>query len=238
LDLDSVAMEEIQRRVDQAGIAFMAEFARRQCPATLRLKELLATVLGPPRLLFCHQRLPLDVPATRTSDRRPTRSMRQELIELVDWCRYVVDKEPKWVTGMTWHSAGARRGDDYRMMSLDFSDGEGPGPGPVAQISCGRYIPSGWAEAATYRPLAAMQISCQRGIAFVDLPATVIWFDEAGRHQESLETERPVGEQLLTQFYRAVTSLVSKCNLQQACQALWIVEQAHQSHCEGRRVKL
>ena len=27
----------------------------------------------------------------------------------------------------------------------------------------------------------------------VDLPATLVWFDEAGRHQESLDSERPVG---------------------------------------------
>ena len=37
---------------------------------------------------------------------------------------------------------------------------------------------------------------------------TLVWFDTAGRHQESLDSERPVGEQLLTHFYRSVTSLV------------------------------
>ena len=58
------------------------------------------------------------------------------------------------------------------------------------------------------------------GIAFVDLPATLVWFDEAGRHQESLESERPLGEQLLTHFYRAVTSLVRRtCDLEDACLA-------------------
>ena len=87
-----------------------------------------------------------------------------------------------------------------------------PASGPVAQISCGRYIPAHWQEAITYRPLPALQVSCRNGIAFVDLPATLVWFDEAGRHQESLESERPVGEQLLGQFHRAVTSLVRKTN--------------------------
>jgi len=47
----------------------------------------------------------------------------------------------------------------------------------------------------------------------VDLPATLVWFDEAGRHQESLDSERPVGEQLLTHFYRAVTSLVRRTSI-------------------------
>ena len=87
-----------------------------------------------------------------------------------------------------------------------------------------------------YRPLPALQVSCERGIAFVDLPATLVWFDEAGRHQESLESERPVGEQLLTQFHRAVTSLVRKTNdLEDSYKALMIVEQARRSQAEKAR---
>jgi hypothetical protein len=40
----------------------------------------------------------------------------------------------------------------------------------------------------------------------------LVWFDEAGRHLESLETEMSVGEQMLTQFHRTVTSLVRRRN--------------------------
>ena len=84
-----------------------------------------------------------------------------------------------------------------------------------------------------------MQVSCEYGIAFVDLPSTLVWFDEAGRHQESLESERPVGEQLLCQFHRAVTSLVRKtCDLEDAYRALCIVRQARRSHEQGRRISL
>lgn len=238
LDLACHEAEQIKQRVEQAGIAFMAEFSRRQSPATLRLKELIATALGEPRLVFCHQRIPLGE-ERNPGPACPQPSMRRELVELVDWCRYVVGKEPRWVSGMTCRGAAEGGEHDYQMMSLDFSAGDQPGTGPAAQISCGRYIPSRWSEAITYRPLASMQISCQRGIAFVDLPASLIWFDEAGRHQESLESERPVGEQLLTQFYRAVTSLVSKpCNLEDACRALWIVDQARKSHRKGRRLAI
>jgi predicted dehydrogenase len=130
-------------------------------------------------------------------------------------------------------------GDDYEMMSLGFCDNGSQGSGPIAQISCGYYIPARWPEAITYRPLAALQVCCQRGIAFVDLPATLVWFDEAGRHQESLDSERPVGEQLLMHFYRSVTSLVNKtCDLEDACRALRIVDRARRSHEEGRRIEL
>jgi len=229
----------IKRRIEQAGVAFMAEFPRRQSPATLRLKELIATALGEPRLIFCHQRLPLVEPTDDSARREGQAWMVRELVELVDWCRYVVGRDPKWVTGTTWHVALDRCGEDYQMMSLDFSEGGRPGAGAVAQISCGRYIPAQWCEAATYRPVAAMQISCERGIAFVDLPATVVWFDEAGRHQESLDSERPVGERLLTQFYRAATSSGS-CggDLEDAYRALLIVEQARKSYRKGRRLAI
>jgi predicted dehydrogenase len=84
-----------------------------------------------------------------------------------------------------------------------------------------------------------MQVSCMKGVAFIDLPATLVWFDDAGRHQESLESERPIGEQLLTQFHRAVTSLVRrKSDLEDAYLALQVVQQARRAHQEGRRVEL
>ena len=56
---------------------------------------------------------------------------------------------------------------------------------------------------------------------------------------ESLDSERPVGEQLLTQFYRAVTSLVRKTSdLEDAYRALQIVLCATQSSRQGERVEL
>jgi predicted dehydrogenase len=239
LDLDPTEAQQVKSRVEKAGVAFMAEFPRRHAPATVRLKELIATELGSPRLLFCHQRSPAKTRANLLPGWPPRPVAMRDLVELVDWCCYCVGWSPTGVTGLM-HKRGCPTGEeDYQMMSLDFSDPKYPGTGPVAQISCGRYIPAAWHEAITYRPLAALQVSCDRGIAFIDLPATLIWFDDAGRHQESLESERPVGEQLLTQFYRAVTSLVRKASdLEEAYRALCIVQQARRSHAEGRRIKL
>ena len=77
---------------------------------------------------------------------------------------------------------------------------------------------------------------CARGVAFVDLPSTVVWFDEAGRHMESLASERPVGEQMLMHFHRAVTSLVRKtADLEDAYRALKVVLAAQSSSETGRR---
>jgi predicted dehydrogenase len=240
LDLDPEEAQAVKRRVEESGIAFMAEFPRRYASATLRLRELIATRLGRPRILFCHQRSPAPLLGNHIAQREPHHAALRDLVELVDWCSYVVDLPPTAVTGLVHRShIDSRVEEDYHMMSLDFSDPAAPGTGAVAQISCGRYIPAEWHEAISYRPLAALQASCANGIAFIDLPSTVVWFDEAGRHQESLDSERPVGEQMLTQFHRAITSLVRKTSdLEDAYRALTIVQQARRSHAEGRRIPL
>jgi len=109
----------------------------------------------------------------------------------------------------------------------------------MAQISCGRYMPSSWPEAVAFRPPAALQVCCERGVAFVDLPSTLTYFDAAGRHMESLDSERPVAERMLMHFYRAVTSLVRKVNdLEDAHTALSIVLAARESFATGKRVAI
>jgi predicted dehydrogenase len=238
LDFDPTQARLIKDRVESSGVAFMAEFPRRLAPATLRLKELIATRLGAPRLLFCHQRVPTE---SRSGHRLTTNdpvSRTHDLVELVDWCRYMAGCEPTSVLGLTHVRQSEPQEIDYEMMSLDFS-GSAPGTKITAQISSGRYMPACWPEAAGFRPPAALQVACEDGIAFVDLPSTLVWFDNAGRHMESLDSERSVGEQMLSQFHRAVTSLVrSTTGLEDAYRAMLIVQQAHQSHAEGCRIEL
>jgi predicted dehydrogenase len=236
LTFDLEQARTIRQRVEQSGVAYVGEFPRRHAPATLRLKELLATRLGSPRLLFCHQRL------REASERDAAQAVpglaptTQMLAEMVDWCRYIVGREPRAVAGMAYHNGAGDATPEYEMASLDFSTADGFGAGPLAQISCGQYIPATWHEAITFRPPSQLQVCCERGMAFVDLPSTVIWFDEAGRHMESLEADRPIGEQLLMQFHRAVTSLVRQTSdLQDAYRNLEIVLSCQESARQGRR---
>lgn len=233
---------KLRHRVQRAGIAFLAEFVRRHCPATIRLKELIATSLGEPRLLLCHMRSPLsrgtNHPGSGAAD-----PVRREIVELVDWCRFVVGSEPRWVTSTAHRELPRFPGDagqiDYQCISLDFSDRDLPAAGALAEIRCSRHIPQDWSEALGYRPQAGMQIACRRGVAFLDLPSSLVWFDRAGRHQESLDSERPVGQVLLTRFHRAVTSLVAKTSdLEDACRAIQILHQAVRSREEGCRIEL
>lgn len=231
LDLDPVHDEPVRLAIERSGVAFMTEFPRRLAPATLRLRELIATRLGPPQLLFCHRRIQTDGPSRQDTSER----LRSEFIELIDWCRYVVNHEPASVTSTSYRNPD-RPEVPYRCLSLAFPE-TAIGPAVTAQISCGNYIRSTWHEAVSFRPPSAMQICCERGIAFVDLPANLVWFDDAGRHMESLETELPVGEQLLRQFHRSVTSLVrNMSDLNDAYRAATIFAAALQSEREGKRI--
>ncbi|MCE9605571.1 MAG: Gfo/Idh/MocA family oxidoreductase [Planctomycetia bacterium] len=237
LQLDPEQAQLVKQRVDESGVAFMTEFPRRHAPATLRLKELIATRLGKPKLLFCHARVPAEHQQGKPGSNQ---SPSNDLMELIDWCRYVVGSEPTSVVGVRHYRGEEPKHDDYQMMSLDFGDlKNGPGTSATAQISCGRYMPSAWAEAVAYRPPAALQVACENGIAFIDLPSTLVWFDNAGRHQESLESERPVGEMMIGQFHRAVTSLVRNAGgLEDTYRALTVVRAANDSFTENRRVFL
>ena len=239
LNLSSEAAASLKERVDKAGIAFVAEFPRRHAPATLRLMELIATQLGRPRLLFCHQRSVVGEHVGGNIDANHDQTMFQYILGQIDWCRYVMDRRPTYVTGVVHGDSQTPAAEDYWMLNLDFSPSGEPGAGAAAQISCGRYVPADWEEAISYRLLPALQVSCENGIAFVDLPATLVWFNEAGRHQESLDSERPLGELLLMHFYRSVTSLVRRsADLEDAYLALNVAQAARHSHEEGCRVEL
>ncbi len=234
LELDAAGAADLCQRVDRSGIAFMAEFLRRHAPATLRLKELIATRLGPPQLLFCHHRA-----SGRRRGRNSTRlfSATHRLSELVDWCCYVVGQPPTSVWGVSCQLDPGGQ-EHFRALSLDFPPGP-TGSRALAQIRCGNYLPPQWSAARAFRPPPQLEVRCQRGIAYLDLPANLVWFDEAGQHQEALEDERPVGEQLLMHFHRAVTSLVRKrSDLEDAFGALRIVSAAKRSATLGRRIPL
>ncbi|MCU0715168.1 MAG: Gfo/Idh/MocA family oxidoreductase [Pirellula sp.] len=238
IDLTSSAAADLKGRIQSSGVAFMTELSRRFAPATLRLKELIATRLGRPRLLFCHRRLTCENKDIRHARSLEARSQR-ELVELIDWCNYIVGQTPDWVQAIRHASRESVSTADYQIFSLGFGSPEQDSKAILAQISCGAYIPEVWHEAITYRPPAAIQVCCEKGLAFVDLPSTLVWFDDAGRHQEALDTELSVGQQMFSQFHRAVTSLVcNSSDLEDACTALAILDLAKKSMGAQARVPL
>lgn len=232
LDFNPAPEDPLRAAIERSGVAFMVEFPRRFAPATLRLRELIATHLGAPRLVICRRRL--QPSGNRTNHLPPPADvLRRELLELIDWCRYVVDREPLAVS-----SGGSITTDEVVFRSLQFEFPATPSLPPVlAQLSSGNYIQTNWHEAIGFRPPSDMEICCEHGVAFIDLPTRLVWFDEAGRHVESLESERSVGEQLLSQFHRSVTSLVRNIgDLDDAYRAASLLAAAVDSERLGRRI--
>jgi predicted dehydrogenase len=247
LDVTPDQALEINQRIESSGVAFMAELPRRHAPATIRLKELIATRLGQPHLLFCHQRMPTESQSDRRRRGKYCPLVWRNMMELVDWCRYLVNSNPISVVSAIQERHDTKKDLFYQMVSLDFppiqvdvEGGETPTPvRPLAQLSVGHYIPQRWPDALSFKRPAAIQICCENGMAFIDLPSSLIWFDDAGQHTESLETERAVGEQMLDRFYRAVTSLIRKTtDPQDAYRAMKIVMCAHESARSGDRVNI
>ena len=236
LDFDPHRQSAVRHAIEQSGVSFMAELPRRFAPATLRLKELIATHLGAPKLIRVHRQSVCDDKLNRAgpSTCRPEDS---ELVELVDWCRYVVGHTPTCVTSVCQENAFQSLLLQYTTttMSADAEDHQGV----IAEIATDSTLPSRWKEAASFRKPASMKIQCENGVAFVDLPSSLVWFDDAGRHVESLETESPVGERMLRQFHRSVTSLVRDLGgLVDAYDAASVVQAARESHENGCRVNI
>jgi predicted dehydrogenase len=235
LDLDLERSDEVKKRVEESGIAFMVEFPRRHAPATVRLRELMATRLGPPWLLQCHgrdsQSGPDELRSTGSRYRPPSEDPGwQSMVEMIDWCCYIADRPVIAVTASD-HATGASDR-HWRRIQLEFDADQGL----VADLHDGRTVPRGWEEAENFRAPAELQVSCQHGVAFIDLPATLVWFDEAGRHVEKLEQDRPVGQQMLTLFHRCVTSLVRNIDsLEDSCRALRLMQAAEQSLQDGEK---
>ena len=246
LDVSQGQALEIRQRIDQSGVAFMAELPRRHAPATIRLKELMATRLGQPRLLFCHERMPIEGQSNSLRRGEYCPLAWRNLMELVDWCRYLVNDEPESVISAIHEQHDDRLDMFYQMVSLAFPSqtgeqwtGASAGCTPQAQLSVGHYIPERWPDALSFNRPASLQVCCENGMAFIDLPSNLIWFDDAGQHTESLESERPVGEQMLDRFHRAVTSLIRKTtDPLDAYRAMRIVVSAYRSAETGQRVTI
>lgn len=199
-------LEPLTDRVEASGVPFMPEFARRFYPATLRLRELLATSLGKPRLIIGHNRLygfdryGAPGPTTQIS---PAPLLLDPGAFLLDWCCFLFQSIPVRLQG--WEGVvlpgkeGTSEADpDFESFVAEF-DGGG-----LAQISIGRYHRPAWGDASKFLPPPGFQVFAERGAAWVELPDRVQWSDSEGTHEETLPLEPTVGDLLNDQFHRLV----------------------------------
>ena len=239
LDIAPEQVAEIRSRVEKSGVVFMAELPRRFAPATIRLKELMATKLGRATQLFCHDRMTTESQTSHLRRGKFCPLTWRNLMEQVDWCCYLADRDPTSVISSVHRPEVNGHSTFYQAITLNF-DPAGPGvPEASGQLSVGYYMPESWREALSFRRPSSIQVLCENGVAFVDLPSSLVWFDDAGQHTESLDSDRSVGEQMLMHFHRAVTRLVrDRADLAVAYRAMKVVISANDSAHSGRRVTM
>jgi predicted dehydrogenase len=202
---DAAELESVAALVDQSGIVFMPEFARRCYPATLRLKELLATQLGPPRLIVGHSRLygfdryAMPGPTTQIA---PAPLLIDPGSYLLDWCCFVFQTLPHLLQGMKCQVLAAPdRSDsepDFESFTAVFSGGA------TAQISFGRYHRTAWGDASRFLPQPGFQVLAERGAAWLEMPEKILWANSSASKEERLALEPTVGDVLNDQFHRLV----------------------------------
>lgn len=202
---DLAELERLATRVEEAGVAFMPEFARRCYPATLRLRELLATSLGRPRLVvgqswvFGFDRYAQPGPTTQVV---PVPLAIDPGSYLLDWCSFVFGSIPASVsaagTQVLPHRARADGERDFDSFTARFPDGG------IAQVSFGLFHRPEWGEAGRFLPPSGVQVFAERGAAWLEMPDLIRWWDADGTHEERLASEHPVGDVLNDQFHRLI----------------------------------
>jgi predicted dehydrogenase len=234
-------LEEIEffaDKVESSGIAFMPELPRRFYPATLRLRELLVTTLGHPRLIlgqsrqFGFDRYGQPGPSTQLA---PAPLLIDPGSNLLDWCCFVFQSAPVALQA----SGGVvlpgidegGEAHDFESFALEF-----PGGG-MAQMAFGRYHRHAWGDAIRFLPQPGIQVFAERGAAWLELPERIQWSDAEGTHEERLPLEPGVGEILNDQFHRLVRGDQSLAPTIQDARALahWVSD-LRRSQREGRRV--
>jgi predicted dehydrogenase len=200
---DLLELESLAVLVEQSGIVFMPEFARRCYPATLRLKELLATQLGPARLIVGHSRLygfdRYAVPGP-TTQITPAPLLIDPGSYLLDWCCFVFQTIPHSIHGTQCQVivASDRSEPDFESFTAVFSSGAS------AQISFGRYHRTAWGDASRFLPQPGFQVFAERGAAWLEMPEKILWSNSSGSKEERLALEPTVGDVLNDQFYHLV----------------------------------
>ncbi|MDR3632533.1 MAG: Gfo/Idh/MocA family oxidoreductase [Isosphaeraceae bacterium] len=232
---DPERLEALAPLIESSGIAFMPEFARRFYPATLRLKELLATTLGRPRLVVGHNRLfgfdryAQPGPATQMA---PAPLLIDPGSYLLDWCCFLFQTPPLALQAVECSVLpGTAEGPDFENFTAEFADGA------LAQMSFGRYYRNPWGEANRFLPQPGIQVFAEHGAAWLEMPERIQWTDAAGTHEERLPLEPTVGEVLNDQFCRLVRGEKTLApNLQDALAAARAIRNIRRSQQEGKRI--
>jgi hypothetical protein len=192
--------------------------------------ELLASGLGAPRLALCDQRVLVPEKTARSPTRHET-EWGEIGLHLVDWLRFVFSRDPCTIQSIGGYASDHGPCSGFETLVLEFADS------CLAEASIRRYLQPKWTEAAQFRPAPSFHVVAEHGVAILEMPGEVTWFDESGRHDESLEMDRPLGELLSERFYRIlVHGLNPSPGLSDARWARMLLREARRHRATGAKV--
>lgn len=196
--------KDLQRLIAETGVRFMPEFARRYYPATQKLDELLRTRLGQVRMIMGHTRMAsfdrYGLPGPN-SQNMPVSLRVDPMYYLMDWVRNIIGEMPLTMVETDTSTGPASilrpgvREAEFCSITLQF-----PG-GAVAQMTCHRHDQARWGDIARVPSGPGFQVFAERGMAFLEMPDLIRWYDSTGYHEERLGMVASIGETLNLEFY-------------------------------------
>lgn len=202
------AIADLAAQSAESGTTLMPDLRLRYLPATLRLRELLATKLGRPKLL----RLELEPLGDSNRDGR----LHARLVELLDWCRALVGTLPVAVernnSPLNGHglrnghavvngSAPVGAGVSNPLFEVQFAKPARGGDATRVEV-----VRKGAGALSGTDPLAAeLRVECEGGWAEIRETHAIRWQATGGEEtMESLADERDDLELMLDHFSRRV----------------------------------
>ena len=220
---DSRRLTELFGHAIVRGETLLPEFPQRFLPTTTRLRELIATKLGPVR------RITILVPTPSTGAAAALTwlvEQQADCVGLLDWCACLIGQAAATVESHS-DAAGSRFQLTFTAQHANTSPDV-----PVAEV-----VLTQDSNPAGSEPRRL--IECERGSAIIASAANIAWQTETEQADESLTHERSPFEIILDQFCRrALGGLVPVPTLTDAVQSLAILQAATESLSAGGRVSV
>lgn len=197
-------LTQILKRSLERGETLMPEFPQRFTPATTRLRELIATRLGPVR------RIEITIPRTTefTSIDCWLNHNQESFVGLVDWCSCLI--------GSACDRVAVGAAGSPLQVELNFRP-RATAVGNPAIVSVNF---EGSCESQIVR-----RVECERGNVIMNSPTQIGWYADTASGDETLSHERSPHEIILDQFCRrALGGLVPVPTLGDALQAITITQ--------------
>jgi predicted dehydrogenase len=193
----------VLQRSSEQGDSLMPEFPERFSPATTRLRELMATKLGPVR------RIDATIPLGEASTVECWLRLNQAgAIGLIDWCTWLIGES---VSEVNYQNSPVGPHLEFCYHHRDSNTDR------LARVVI-RFVATG---------TQSRRVECERGRAVIAGPTQITWEAGHARSEETLSHERSPYEIFVDQFCRrALGGLLPVPTAKNALQAVAIFQQA------------